>query len=269
MKPFVSGSTRRIVVALLLLGAGGAPRAQTNDTGLVTCYNNSASTGTVSAATPNPEPAGFVGQDCTTGAAAADAVGVLYKRGNSSARGFDYTKIANDGSELPVGAVLGSNPADWACTRDNRTGLIWEVKVNNAAHLRHVNHGYTWYDTNPAVNGGNAGKLGVDSDCINTLTNCNTTAFRDAVNMAGLCGASDWRLPAPEELLSLVQWDAVNTTIDVSWFPNTKNSGYWSGVNFAPNADLVWVVYFNGSTSSNTYFKGACCYPVRLVRGGQ
>jgi len=50
-----------------------------NDTGQIACYNASASTGTVSSGTPDPETAGFKGQDCTRGAAAADAVGVLYK----------------------------------------------------------------------------------------------------------------------------------------------------------------------------------------------
>jgi hypothetical protein len=42
-----------------------------------------------------------------------------------------YTKIANDGSELPDSATLGTNPTDWACTKDNKTGLIWEVKTDD------------------------------------------------------------------------------------------------------------------------------------------
>jgi hypothetical protein len=36
----------------------------------------------------------------------------------------NYTKIANDGSELSDSTKLGSNPTDWACTKDNKTGLI-------------------------------------------------------------------------------------------------------------------------------------------------
>ena len=42
-----------------------------------------------------------------------------------------YTKIANDGSALPETAVLGSNPKDWACTKDNKTGLTWEIKTTD------------------------------------------------------------------------------------------------------------------------------------------
>jgi hypothetical protein len=55
------------------------------------------------------------------------------RRGNlprpaRGAKGFDYSKIANDGSVLIAGAALGTAPVDWACTKDNITGLTWEVK---------------------------------------------------------------------------------------------------------------------------------------------
>ncbi len=42
-----------------------------------------------------------------------------------------YTKIANDGSELSADAILGTNPKNWACTKDNKTGLTWEVKTDD------------------------------------------------------------------------------------------------------------------------------------------
>ena len=56
--------------------------------------------------------------------------GALPKTG-AGAAGFDYTKIANDGSELPADAPLGSAAGEWACTRDNATGLVWEVKTDD------------------------------------------------------------------------------------------------------------------------------------------
>ena len=36
--------------------------------------------------------------------------------------------MANNGTDLPESALLGSGPTDWACTRDNTSGLLWEVK---------------------------------------------------------------------------------------------------------------------------------------------
>ena len=56
-----------------------------------------------------------------------------------------YTKIANNGAELPDSAYFGSNTGDWACTRDNATGLIWEVKTTSG--LRNQSNTYTNYDS--------------------------------------------------------------------------------------------------------------------------
>jgi len=262
------------LAALLALSASQAaaqaPTRPLNDTGQVTCYNASAATGTVSPSTPAPEAPGFEGQDCTHGAAMYDARGAMNKVGASSTMGRDYTKIANDGSELAASAPLGPNPGDWACTRDNITGLIWEVKVNNVAHLRHSGHTYTWYDTNAAVNGGNAGTPG-GTGCNGTLAQCNTTAFRDAVNaLTGanrLCGATDWRLPTRAELQSLVDYQAQNPAIDTTWFPNTPATIYWTGENYVPSASSAWGVSFdNGDLGTNNKGNNR---RVRLVRGGQ
>jgi hypothetical protein len=258
-----------ILILALLLPAGAL--AQTHplaDTGQVICYNDSASTGTVSAGTPNPVQAGFEGQDCVRGAAAADAVGAMYKLGGSTRPGADYTKIANDGSDLPADAALGSGTGNWACTRDNVTGLTWEVKVNQTANPRHQGHTYRWYDTDANVNGGNSGYIGDGFNCNNTLTRCNTTAFRDAVNAAGLCGANDWRLPTTDELQSLVHYGrSSGARIDTAWFPNSPAADFWSGQNYAPNALTAWRVSFaEGLVSTNTKDN---LRRVRLVRGGQ
>lgn len=270
-------TSRRVPSELILMGFAlvwpATAQQRLNDTGQITCYNASAVTGTVSNGTSDPETAGFNEQDCTRGAAAADALGRMVKVGGSTVPGRDYTKIANNGSVLPASAVLGSNPGDWACTRDNITGLIWEVKTTSG--LRSQGHTYTWYDTNASVNGGNAGTIGANTSCNSTLATCNTTAFRDAVNAltgsSRLCGATDWRLPTVNELSGLVPAGLANgPTIDSMWFPNTANtanSAYWTGQNYAPDASRAWwVVFADGglnfiSKSGNRH--------VRLVRGGQ
>ena len=178
-----------------------------NDTGQVTCYDTTAAAGTVSASTPTVDPAGFPGQDCVHGFSAADARSPLTKVGFSSTPGRDYTKIANDGRELPRNAALGSGPADWACTRDNLTSLTWEVKVNDPQHLRHLD----WtYDYNGRSCGG-------------TLADCTSPNLVNAVNAAGLCGARDWRLPTVQELLGLTDYGrATAPKIDPEAFPNTQ-----------------------------------------------
>jgi hypothetical protein len=257
-----------------------------NDTGKISCADSTTTpTGSVSPATPDPETAGFNEQDCTRGASAADALGVLYKQGGSSQPGRDYTKIANDGSELHNSATLGSAPGDWACTRDNTTGLVWEVKSDDGG-LRDKDHRYTWYEPDANRNGGNAGSTGSDS-CASTLPGglCNIQAYRTAVNaLAGssrLCGATDWRLPDISELHTLIHYGVPTSdpSIDTTWFPNSIsttgginfNGFYWSRDTNAKFPYTGWGVYFS-PLAVGGYVEGfdkTALRHVRLVRGGQ
>jgi|GEM_PF-2399278 len=116
-----------------------------------------------------------------------------------------YSKIANNGSTLSDSAKLGANPTDWACTQDNKTGLMWEVKTTDGG-LRDLNWQYTWYEPDANKNFGFEGYTDVTSGMPNCSTkdNCNTYAFTNIVNKQALCGVSDWRLPTNEELRGLV-----------------------------------------------------------------
>ncbi|MEE4379693.1 MAG: hypothetical protein V2J55_19570 [Candidatus Competibacteraceae bacterium] len=98
-----SGFVYCIGLLIGLIGISAVASAQLNDTGV----------------TRNDG----LGADHQYGRDPAAAAGVLPKTGSGS-KGFDFTKIANDGTELPDSAALGTNPGDWACTRDNVTGLI-------------------------------------------------------------------------------------------------------------------------------------------------
>jgi hypothetical protein len=106
--------------------------------------------------TVSPVSLSIILQSAAYGRDAAFMAGKLSKIGGGSA-GFDFTKIANDGFELPSNATLGSGPKDWACTRDNVTGLLWEVKTADGG-LRDQDWTFTWYNADPNTNGGATGK---------------------------------------------------------------------------------------------------------------
>jgi hypothetical protein len=177
--------------------------------------------------------------------------------------GFDYTKVANNGSDLAASAALGLNATDWACTRDNVTGLLWEVKTTSG--LRSQDHYYTWYNSNLSANAGSAGIIS-GGDC-HTAGRCDTEKFVADVNATALCSFTDWRLPSRRELLTLVRVGVENPSIDTSYFPNTREFGYWSGSSYDQNQDYAWTIYF---TYGHPYFYGKQNdYSVRLVRGRQ
>ncbi len=278
---FTSFAAALAATALLLPGATMA--AGINDTGQTVCYDDQV-------AFPNPvvcsaAVGGDAGvnprQDGRYGRDAAAASGQLTKFGAGVA-GFDFTKIANDGNPLSAGAALGANTTDWACTKDNVTGLTWEIKTTSG--LRSVAHTYAWYSTDGTTNGytppspqvgaGSAGaelgELGTDT-CGGTLAGapynnqCNTQYFVAAVNAVGLCGHSDWRLASRRELLSIVRAGTSGPSVDSIYFPNTANASYWTGK--TTNGWLrAYTVNFVGGAADYSN-KTQNRWRARLVRG--
>ena len=175
-----------------------------------------------------------------------------------------YTKIANDGSDLPDSATLGKNPKDWACTRDNSTNLSWEVKTDDNG-LRDKDWMYSWYEPDATKNGENAGTENTTGTCMG-IAKCNTNAYQIAVNKRNLCGANDWRMPTIAELNSIVKSveTYANPSIDKTFFPNTESDKYWSSSPYANLSGFAWGVNFGGGFS-NGYGKNDGNY-VRLVR---
>lgn len=261
--------------AALVVGLTGFPvsvQAALNDTG-VTDFANNAGHGLAA------EPTGYPGQDAGYGRDAAARAGRLKKTGSGS-KGFDFTKLDAAGAPLPA------NAKEWVCVRDNVTGLIWEVKTTDRG-LRDMWNKYSWYNPNPATNGGGAGvrNAGICTGGIE----CDTYAYTLAVNAQKLCGYSDWRLPERWELRSIVDYgkdmshrrtseqfeenDNNLATIDIAYFPHTPTHWYWSATPFAESPDHAWRVFFYDGgdrfgTKEGGKVNGIPVY-ARLVRGGQ
>ena len=246
-----------------------------NDTGVsLSGADNSVNASTCDSTHPSA-------QDCHHGRDAGALSGQLSKVGASAStsNGFDYTKVCNSGElagqgTCPSDPILGNGTNDWACTRDNVTGLIWEVKTTSG--LRDADYLYTWF--NPHSPDGDPGAENSSIDDCHTAVRCDTTKFVEEVNAAGLCGARDWRLPTVQELGGLVDMGqpAGEPAIDPVYFPHTPLMPFWSSTPFA-NAALgggvpsAWFVDFDHDSAC-----GGDCFAdrvlpmsVRLVRSGQ
>lgn len=208
--------------------------------------------------------ANFPRQDALFGRDAQYLKRKLSKKG-SGAAGFDFTKVCMSGEvagegKCPPNPALGSGPNNWACIRDNVTGLIWEMKTSSGLHSQ--DNTYTWYYPADSMNGG---KSGVQNGGRCQGSKCDTEAFVEAVNASNLCGASDWRLPTRKELLSIVDNSRFKPAIDLRYFPNTPAGDFWSSSPYAEKTDFAWEVSFKYG-EADTDQKNESNH-VRLVRG--
>jgi len=204
------------------------------------------------------------GQDAFQGRDATARARELAKTGMGSA-GFDYTKLCMNGKaagegKCPPKPLPGMDSNNWACTRDNVTGLTWEIKMDSG--LRSKNNTYSWYNPDETVNGDEPG-LKNGGKCEGS--DCDTLAYIQAINELELCGISDWRLPTKRELLSIVDNGRFKPAVDDRFFPNTLSTQYWTSSPFPEEENFAWQVYFlYGEASPDNKNEN---FHLRLVHG--
>ena len=106
-----------------------------------------------------------------------------------------------------------------------------------------------------------------------TSGNATTYTWKQALKQAkavndsgGFAGYIDWRVPSVKELLSIIEKQCVEPSINLTVFPNTPSNWFWSSALSSNYHHYAWYVGFgNGSSSySGRFF----LHDIRLVRGG-
>ena len=212
-----------------------------NDTGQTQCYD--ASNAMADCATVAADDGVRPRQDARFGRDPQDGAGLLTKTG-AGAAGFDFMKVCNSGEAAGTGSCPAdppepgdfANPGDdeWACTRDNVTGLVWSIETISS----------DWGDA--------------------------TTTHPTSYNSATRCGfSSAWRAPTRRELLSIVHHGTSSPIIDEDFFPNTPGYSYWSSCEYALNSSEAWGVSFGGGATLFRSKTDTSTREVRLVHGTQ
>lgn len=168
---------------------------------------------------------------CLNAAGALVACAATDLPGQDGQNGRDAQALTNGAADGRVGFVYGAVGGN--CIEDKVSGLTWD---------------------------GNAPA---------TTTQAAAVARVATANTAALCGFSDWRLPNPEELLSLVDGGAAAAPRIDARFAATPAVGFWSATAFAGDTRAAWVVDFASGavafdTADNPLGKA---FASRLVRG--
>jgi len=163
------------------------------DTGVDQCFDNSGVIPCGDAAYPR--------QDAEHG---RDSVQPYLRKVGIGNNAFDFTKLDRNGDELADDAT------DFACLRDNVTGLIWELKQPGYtappnSELRAANNRYSFVSKN-AGNGSIPGEAADPNTSCPSDKDCSTETYIAEVNATVYCGGANWRLPTLVELMSLADF---------------------------------------------------------------
>lgn len=179
--------------------------------------------------------------------------------------GHVYLKLNGKGEPL-ADQSLDYGTAPWSCLLDRTTGLVWESKSDDEG-LHDKDWTYSWYDSNPYTHGGHGGAAAKGFCGGSIATGCDTEKFVAAVNAAGLCGASDWRLPTLEELRSIVALQRSNPAADDALFPHMRPAWYWSSSTASADISHAWIIGFH--YGYDVWGRKSSDFHVRLVRRAQ
>jgi hypothetical protein len=151
--------------------------------------------------------------------AALSCLSPLVLKGGICVTTGPYSKIATNGTLLEDSVVpRGYGPNDWACTRNNTTGLIYELKMETGLRARSLQ--YTNFDS--TVNRQNIDSNGnlVSATQAEIDAPTNSIGLIKSLNAQKLCGRSDWRIPNNVEGF----FYPVNSE-NVSYFPDVIVGG--------------------------------------------
>jgi len=169
-----------------------------------------------------------------------------------------YRVLVGDGT-------LAASSREWACVKDTRSRLTWELKSDQPG-LHDWRNTYSWF--NPGQSHDEIDYRGTRDGGSCVGSECDTWSVVAAANSEAMCGYNDWRMPSRDELYSISDVRKAKTpptVTDIGYFPFTQSAEYWSANDYSFQPDSAWAWNFLYGHDRVDWKKSSKF--VRLVRG--
>ncbi|MFH4829065.1 Lcl domain-containing protein [Vibrio diabolicus] len=183
----------------------------------------------------------------------------------STGAGFKFVKLDSQG------AALAADATEWACTMDERTGLVWENKSADASSIQFKDRLFafeseTFKPFSKDVDLAGCKEVGDEI--------CTTSQYVEYINKQSLCGITGWRLPTYRETYDLL--DFGEKTLFAPSTEYEPNNVYGFNVKYFPQQTLgspylekgaFWHDGFRFTETSSQLMDGEIYFPAIVSRG--
>jgi hypothetical protein len=145
------------------------------------------------------------------------------------------------------GNILKANDNNHRCVIDDKSALVWEVKLSEKG-LQNTKNTYTWFDGKTGSEDGEYSK-----NC-HWGEACNSKAFIQALNDSRLCQQNTWRVPSESELKTLLVYGDQDLLVNAKFFPNTQLKTYWTVNEESANIAIDVPFFYGGSKGADKSF---------------
>ncbi|MGI9945925.1 Lcl domain-containing protein [Vibrio hyugaensis] len=216
-----------------------------NDTGAVLHFSDGA-------ADVAEVQAAYPGQDAEYGFDNED-------KQTSTGAGFKFVKLDSQGTALAADAT------EWACTMDERTGLVWENKSADASSVQFKDRTFVYESATFKPYYEDLEVVG----CVDAADGiCSTSQYVEHINKQSLCGITDWRLPTYQEFYDVLDLGETEKDADGNVYGMTTAYFPQQGKG-SPDVEsgAIWLSDFTFNNYSTYNYEGALQFAVIAAKG--
>jgi len=183
----------------------------------------------------------------------------------STGAGFKFVKLDSQG------AALAADATEWACTMDERTGLVWENKSADASSVQFKDRLFA-FESETFKPFSKDVELAGCKDAGDEV--CTTSQYVEYINKQSLCGITVWRLPTYHETYDLL--DFGEQTLFAPNDEYAKYNVYGFNVKYFPQQTIgspylgygaFWHSDFKFTNASSQLIDGEIYFPAIVSRG--